>query len=156
MALKEMLRGSVLIGDVASLFGIDLRNDEPQEGDRPELRERDMHSLRLAQLFVGFNPNRGYALGTRAPKSRLYSPEEIAKVLTNNGHSPNLEQGKTRAQEIIDKGYIGFYWASRGAAGVKVVPYENEGCSSGSCAVETTSSQGTMYRFEVDFCDDGL
>ena len=139
MGLKEILRKSVLIDAVVSLFKIDLRNDEYQEGNSHELREEAMPNLRLAQSFVSFNTNASYFMRI-PPKSRLYSSDDIAKILTEDEHVSNLEEGIAKAKELIEKRHMGFYFASKGAAGVDIVSYKNE-------------EGNTKYRFEVAFCD---
>lgn len=113
---------------------------EPKIVDR--LRERDERNLRLARLFVRFNPNSGY-LFREPPKSRLYSRSEIARTMEENGFAPDMDAAQSKADELITRGAIVFYFASRGIAATRITPHETEGGS-------------TMYRFECEFCDDCL
>lgn len=121
--------------------------DDPRVGDYYRgntlaLREKDQPNLDLALLFVHFNPNANYFFRA-PPKSQLYSAEEIAEILTQQGHAEDLDQGRIKAAEIIKEGFINFYWAARGPSGVRVVPYRDR-------------SGDTKYRFEVEFLDDGI
>lgn len=135
MGLKELVGGILDIED-------DDRDAEYQEGDLTLARQEARDNLKLAQLFLKFNPNKGYYF-TQKPKSRLYSKEEIAQILIDNGYANSLEQGIERTEELIKKDFIDFYWATKGASGVNIKELKN--------------LQGdTKYRFELDFCDDGL
>lgn len=142
MGLREVLRESVLTDEIAGLFGIDLWRDEWESGNRRALRAESERKLELARLFLPINILSGYSfLGP--PKSQLYSREEIAEILLRHGYAHDRIEAQQRTDELIEQGCINFFWASRGVSDVKIVLYRND--------------QGdARYRFEANFCDDGL
>lgn len=142
MGLREVLRESVIIDDIAGLFGIDLWRDEWESGNGKALRAEDEKELELARLFLPINTLSGY-LFSGPPKSRLYSREEIAETLMHHGHADDQTEARQKTDKLIEQGHINFYWASRGISGVTIVPHKND-------------RGETKYRFEANFCDDGL
>jgi len=156
MGLREKLRENGSINNLALRLGIDLWGNEFLEGGRQELKDKDMPNLKLAQLFLNFNPNSGYFFAAKNPISKPYGTNGIANILVKNGYASNNEEGQTKANEIIKKGNIVFYWACKGAAAVNIIPYEKNRCNSKGCSVEENFSKEKKYRFELKFCDDGL
>lgn len=138
MGLMKVLRGFALVDGIASLFGI----NQWESGNTKVLRAEDEKKLRLARLFLPINIlSEHFFLGPL--KSRLYSWKEISEILLQNGFAGDQAEAHKKTGELIKEGYINFYWASSGVAGVDIVPYHND--------------QGdTKYRFEANFCDDGL
>src|SRR3989344_3905563 len=141
MNLKNAFRLHFPVADeISGLCGIDLydRSAEFQPGNSLKLRKESEKRLAMARLFLTIDTDSSYSF-SGPPKSELYTKEEIVEVLVRRGGFIS-EQAESTANEIIGRGYIEFYSASRGVSAVKIVPYHNK-------------EGATKYRFEGEFCD---
>ena len=76
-----------------------------KEDDLDIIIENDKN-IRLARLFVYFRPKHEYFF--TEPKSRLYSKEEISKILLKNNYGNSLEECVKITNEIISQKRLDF------------------------------------------------
>lgn len=132
-----------LLRDLLQILSIKLKTDDERLfSNENDLREEDERNLQLARLFINIKTNSGYCL-LGPPKSHLFSREEIIETFLRHGYALDQINAQWKVNELIRKGHISFYYASRGVSYVKIVPYCND-------------RGDTKFRFEAKFCDDGL
>jgi len=113
------------------------REEEWESGNLKRLQAKDRENLALARLFLKINTRSPYTF-SGPPKSRLLSRKEIVKILRERGEYSKRKAGK-KADEIIRRGYITFFWVSKGVTNVNIVAHHND-------------EGKTKYRFEAEFC----